>query len=79
MSSFGRKQAPNKTNSFTIWKKCAENLKIVFYKKPWSVSIVLVLLKFHFKDFFYKCQQVCSHAQHISQLLNKSSEENFIF
>ena len=36
-------------------------------------------MKFSIKDFFSKCDQICSFLRIWSRLLNKSLMENFIF
>ena len=44
-----------------------------------TVHIAATKMKFSIKDFFSKCDQICSFLRIWSHLLKKSLMENFIF
>ena len=65
-----------------------ETQEVVHYESynDWDWSQIMILfvctaqkMKFSIKDFFSKCDQICSSLRIFSHLLKKSSMENFIF
>ena len=77
-----RRRLLNHAEMIIIWQKL-KSTRMVIYLLTSFYQVLMILtaqkMKFAIKDFFSKCDQICSFLRICSHLLKKSLMESFIF